>query len=111
MIELLHAAQVVPAFFIQHFLEYNYAPHSAPWYTGAIWPNVVVISVTATLGWLWSKTRYWPLRPLKRLVAAHAHSSMLIEEMHHLAHTGEEHPRVQARRAAGNHPTPTAPGS
>ncbi|MFZ1925301.1 MAG: hypothetical protein WAU42_04060 [Solirubrobacteraceae bacterium] len=40
------------------------------------------------------------------LRAHQEHQSRLVEEMHHLAHTGKEHPRVRARRDAGEHPTP-----
>ena len=35
------------------------------WPNGAIWGNVVVVSVLVPLGWVWSKTKFWPLRPIK----------------------------------------------
>jgi hypothetical protein len=34
------------------------------------------------------------------------HQSRMIEEIHHLAHTGRKHPRVVAREKAGEPPTP-----
>ena len=36
----------------------------------------------------------------------HKHQTMLIEELHHLAHTGQPHPRVTARIKAGKLHTP-----
>ncbi|HXJ92640.1 MAG TPA: hypothetical protein VMT20_07130 [Terriglobia bacterium] len=45
------------------FLETMYAGH--PWYTGGVWGNVFVIPIAAGLGWLWSRTKFWPLRPIK----------------------------------------------
>lgn len=52
------------ALFLTHFWHYMYAPHGEPWYRAAVWPNLVVVSVLAPLGWLWAKTRWWPLRPI-----------------------------------------------
>jgi hypothetical protein len=57
---------------VLHFLQYNFAPHGAPWWTGATWPNVAAVVpcaiLTVTLGWLWSRTKWWPLRPLEGLI-------------------------------------------
>lgn len=78
------------------------------------WPevrgNVLAIVPCALAGWVWSKTHYWPLNlihaKLDETLSRHRHAQLMLEEMHHLMHTGEEHPRVKARRAAGEHPTP-----
>lgn len=40
------------------------------------------------------------------LLSHHEHQSRMIEEIHHLAHTGDKHPRVIAREKAGEQPTP-----
>jgi hypothetical protein len=45
-----------------------------------------------------------------QIMQAHAeHQSQMVEEMHHLAHTGKNHPRVLARLKAGNGHTPEKP--
>ena len=94
------------AFFLTHWLYFNYAEPGQPWYHAADWPNVFVILIVAPLGFIWSKTRFWPLVPLKHVYEHSLHHSLMLEEMHHFMHTGEEHPRVKARRDAGEHPTP-----
>jgi hypothetical protein len=70
---------------------------------------IIVEVVTPFAALLWPPTRRRLHRFADRKLAvlrAHAeHQSKLVEEMHHLAHTGKEHPRVIARRAAGEHPT------
>lgn len=48
-----------------HFWHYFYVPAAGPWYSGNVWGNVFVIAVVAPLGWLWSKSKFWPLRPIK----------------------------------------------
>lgn len=48
-----------------HWLQFFYT-----WPTGAIWGNVVVLSVVVPAGWIWSKTKFWPLRPLKHAIHA-----------------------------------------
>ena len=97
------------AFFLTHWFQYFYVPGHGPWYSGNVWGNVFVIAVIVPLGFAWSKTKFWPLRPVKHALEhlqSHArHQTQLVEEMHHLAHTGKEHPRVIARREAGQHPT------
>lgn len=46
----------------------------------------------------------------KRKMERHMeHQTKLAEETHHLAHTGEMHPRVKARVEAGGHHTPQLP--
>ena len=54
------------AFFLVHFVEYNYLPAHGPFYTGAVWGNVFVVPVVVALGWLWSRSKFWPLRPVER---------------------------------------------
>jgi hypothetical protein len=51
-----------------HFFHYFYVPSTGPWYAGNVWGNVFVIIVVAPLGWLWSKTRFWPMRPAEHLI-------------------------------------------
>jgi hypothetical protein len=94
------------AFFLTHFVEYFYLPSHGPWYLGNVYGNVFVWPLVALVGFAWSKTKFWPLRPLKHILSHVIHHTMLMEEIHHKLHTGEDHPRVQARRAAGEHPTP-----
>jgi hypothetical protein len=98
------------ALFLTHWFHFFYFPSGEPWYHGNVWGNAMVILVLAPLGWLWSKTRFWPLNlihaKLDQALAHHKHTTQMIEEMHHFMHTGEEHPRVQARRDAGESPTP-----
>lgn len=40
------------------------------------------------------------------LLSHHEHQSRMLEEIHHLAHTGKEHPRVTNRKDNGEDPTP-----
>lgn len=51
-----------------HFWHTMYWPVSGPWYDGAIWGNVFVVPVAAVLGWLWARTKFWPLKPIERHV-------------------------------------------
>ena len=53
------------AFFLSHWFHFFYVPAGEPWYHGNVWGNAMVILVLAPLGWLWSKTKFWPLRPIK----------------------------------------------
>lgn len=68
------------------------------------WAAAIVVGVL-----IWPPTRRRLHRFMDRkLVLLHshaAHQTRLVEEMHHLAHTGEPHPRVMERRAAGLEPT------
>lgn len=56
--------------FFTHFFNYFYIPSSGPWYEGNVWGNVFVVAVIAPLGWLWSKSKYWPLLPVKHGISA-----------------------------------------
>lgn len=112
------------AFVLTHWFQYFYVPAHGSWFEGNVWGNAMVLLVLGPLGWVWSRTKFWPLRPIRHgigllhakvdehhaeLLEHHEHQSQLIEEMHHLAHTSEEHPRVLARREAGLGPTPPHP--
>jgi hypothetical protein len=55
------------ALFFIHFFHYFYVPSSGPWYAGNIWGNVFVIAVVFPLGYLWSKLKWWPLKPMEHL--------------------------------------------
>lgn len=48
-----------------HFFHYFYVPSTGPWYTGNIWGNVFVAPVVVVLAFVWSKTKFWPLRPIQ----------------------------------------------
>jgi|HubBroStandDraft_6_1064221.scaffolds.fasta_scaffold03612_6 hypothetical protein len=54
------------ALFLTHWFEFNYSGQPGePWYHAATWPNVFVIAITFSCGFVWSKTKFWPLRPIK----------------------------------------------
>lgn len=76
--QLLHFA-----FSLLPFLHSMYWGH--PWYTGQIWGNIFVVIVAGPLGWAWSRTKFWPFRPL-RVALTRVHSR--IDELHdkHDAH-------------------------
>jgi hypothetical protein len=89
-------------FFI-HFFHFFYDPSGAPWYQGAVWSNVFVILVLAPLGYLWSKTKFWPLNLVhKKLDSlhvkhdAHAEQLRLLHEKHDqlLKEVGRLHRRM-----------------
>lgn len=92
-----------------HFLHYFYVPSTGPWYTGNVWGNVFVGPVVLAIGYAWSKTKFWPLRPAQHALAHVKHLVVMTEELHHFHATGELHPRVQARIDAGEPPTPPRP--
>lgn len=48
-----------------HWFHYFYIPANEVWYKGQIWSNLFVVAVLAPLGYIWSKTKFWPLVPLK----------------------------------------------
>jgi hypothetical protein len=54
------------AVFFSHFFHYFYVPTSGPWYAGNVWGNVFVIAIVAPLGWLWAKSKFWPLIPIQK---------------------------------------------
>jgi hypothetical protein len=99
--------------YFSQWLQYNYVPRGRPFYEGADWPNAFILLVLVPAGFLWSKTRFWPLNllhaKLDQALAHHQHAMLLLEEVHHRIHTGEDHPRVAARREAGQRPTPRRP--
>lgn len=47
----------------------EYIPKSGPFYDGQTWGNVFVAPVAFALGWLWTKSKFWPLRPLEHGLA------------------------------------------
>jgi hypothetical protein len=59
----------VTAAFLAHFLHFFYAPPGQPWYQGNVWGNVVAVSILVPGGYVWSKTRFWPLRPIRSSLA------------------------------------------
>ena len=87
------------AAFFSHWFHTFYVPSSGPWYGGQVWGNVFVVAVIAPLGWLWSRTRFFPLRPIQhgltalhaQLDAHHAHNRWMAQAMRelHLKTDGE----------------------
>ncbi len=47
------------------FLHFFFAQPGQPWYQAAVWGNVVAIVPCGIVGWVWSRTRFWPLRPVR----------------------------------------------
>jgi hypothetical protein len=41
-----------------------YAPSGGPWWAGNVYGNVFVIPIVAVLGFIWSRSHWWPLRPI-----------------------------------------------
>lgn len=78
---------------------------------GAVWGNVLVIPVVAVFGWVWSKTKFWPIRPLTHAVGSlhqkvdvhfakvHQHNEwMARQQAKHMRATGvepDEHPHLK----------------
>jgi hypothetical protein len=97
-------------FFFTHFFHFFYGEPGEPWYHAAVWGNIVAVTILAPCGYIWAKSKFWPLNlihaKLNESLAHHRHLVLMAEEMHTLMHTGNEHPRVTARREAGEHPTP-----
>lgn len=75
-----------------------YVPAHGPFYNAATWGNVFVIAIVAPLGWLWSRTKFWPLRPLHRaVVGLHAKIDAHREETRkHRAETAMLHDAIRA---------------
>ncbi len=44
----------------------EYLPAHGPFYMAQIWGNVFVAPVAFGLGWFWSKSRWWPLKPIEK---------------------------------------------
>jgi hypothetical protein len=59
---------VILAFILTNWFHYFYLPAQGPWYEGNVYGNVFVVPVVVALGWLWSRTRFWPLRPIAHAV-------------------------------------------
>lgn len=65
-------------------------------------PNFVASIVQATIIVIFAALLWPPFRKRLEHLAGHAiHQSRLLEELHFLHHEGAEHPRVVARRSAG----------
>jgi hypothetical protein len=92
-----------------HLLEFFYAPRTGPWWNGAIWGNVFVIPVAAALAYGWSRTKFWPLRPIRHGIEG-LHRKV---DAHHAR--AEAHAQWMARTQAAmhehvtGHPAPTHP--
>jgi hypothetical protein len=76
---LIHSGAIVG------FFHYFYIPSKGAWYTGNVWGNVFVIVVVAPLGWIWAKTKYWPLHPI-HVELSHLHSKTSEMLGHHRQH-------------------------
>lgn len=48
------------------FLHYMYAPVGHPWWMGNVWGNFFIGFILVPLAWIWSKTKFFPLRPLQK---------------------------------------------
>lgn len=97
--------------FFLHFLQSMYA--GSPWYVGQVWGNVFVVAIVGPLGWLWAKTKFWPLAPIKaHLEALHArhqeHADALSRLEGMVADLHRKHDEL-ARRAGIPEPTGTPP--
>jgi hypothetical protein len=69
-----------------------------PWYTGQVWGNIFVVFIAAPVGWvlgkLWSRSKYWPLKPLERAVEA-----LHVKHDAHAKHLDELHAKIDALHA------------
>lgn len=63
------------------------------WPSGAIWGNVVVVTVLAPVGWIWSRSKWWPLRPIRHAISS-VHEKL---DARH-AEIRAEHERADAHR-------------
>jgi hypothetical protein len=73
--------------------------------------QLLVVTPFAVLLWPPTRRRLHQFAD-RKLAALHTkldHNRLLSEEIHHKLHTGKDHPRVVARMAAGEHPTPPRP--
>lgn len=84
---------------------------------GNIVASIIWVPLAVLGARLWARTKYFPLNYLKKervralfgaiherlevhhqeAMSHHERQTEMIEEMHHLAHTGEVHPRAAAR--------------
>jgi hypothetical protein len=53
---------------VQEWFRVEYIPKGQPFYDGAVWGNLFVVPLAVVLGWLWSKTKFWPMRPAEHLI-------------------------------------------
>ena len=68
--------------------------------------SVIIVEIVTPFGvLLWPPTRRRLHRFMDRKLE---HTESLLEEVHHKLHTGQDHPRVTARLARGEHPTPSS---
>jgi hypothetical protein len=74
---------MLATFFLAHWFFFFFV--GKPWYLAAIWGNVFCILVLAPLGWIWSKTKFFPLRPLNESVRL-LHKKVDQSIAHHEAH-------------------------
>jgi hypothetical protein len=87
------------AFFLTHWFQYNYLPHGEAWYRAADWPNAMIGLVLVPLGWLWSKTKFWPIRPVtKGIEHLHAKLDQHHKELHARLDAHEEMHRAHAEK-------------
>ncbi len=94
---------------VSNWFHYFYIPSHGAWYTGNVWGNLFVIAIVAPLGWLWSKTKFWPLRPIGHaiehlhrkldehgahlaVIRAHAEHQTKLAQDHYERAFGERHP-------------------
>lgn len=95
-------------FFLSNWFHYFYAPTNGPWYAGNVWGNVFVVFVAFPLGYVWSKTKFWPLRPMQKgfksveehFVRIHQHHAKQNEHNEWMAkHTAEMYEKHMGKEA------------
>ena len=86
---------------LEHFFQYfYYGQPGEPWYHANVWGNVFVIAIVLPLGWVWAKTKYWPLRPMREGFAKmHEH----FERIHAHHQRQHEHNEWMAQTQAAIH--------
>ena len=75
---------------LAHFWHFFFAPTGQPWYQGNVYGNIVALVPCAFLGgffgWLWSKTKYWPLNLIHaKLDSLHERHDTHDRRLHELA--------------------------
>ena len=71
------------AFFLTHWFHFFY--DGKPWYSGQVWGNVFVIAIVAPLGYMWSKTKFWPLNSIRHGIN-HLHDTVGTLQRHQHEH-------------------------
>lgn len=71
---------VIASFFLAHWISFFYA-----FPLGAVWGNVFVIFVLVPLGWVWTRTKFWPLKPIEKGVSL-LHKKVDKSIAHHESH-------------------------